>query len=87
MNAKWLAFGLKLIPYIIAAVAAVEKFVKGKGPEKQDAAVAAIAAALAAAEDVAGKDLLDDAEVEAAIRAAADAIVHVQNVIAARKVA
>ena len=82
---KWVSIGLRIAPLIVTAIEAVERLVKGKGREKQDAAVAAIAAALEAIEAGAGRDLLDDAEVEAAMRAAIDAVVAVQNVIARKR--
>lgn len=83
----WISVGFRILPFILAAIPAVEKFVKGKGKEKQDAAIEMVATMLTAVEGAAGKDLLDDADVEAATRAAIDAIVALQNIIAKKKAA
>lgn len=84
---QWLSIGLRVIPFIFAAVTAVEKFVKGTGQEKQTAAVEMVAALLESAEGVSGKELLDDEAVKQAAKEAIDAIVALQNVIAKRKAA
>ena len=81
----WITLGLKLAPLIVGAVHAVERLVKGaKGKEKQDAAVDLIATMLAAIEGAAGKDLLDDAAVQDAVRKTIDAVVSLQNILATR---
>lgn len=82
---KWIEVGFKILPLILTAVTQVEKFVKGKGKEKQDAAVDMVKAMLEAIEGAAGKDLLDDADVQKATRAAIDAIVALENVLAKKK--
>ena len=82
---KWVEIGFRALPYILAAVTAVEKFVKGKGQEKQDAAVAMVETMLLATEGVTGKDLLDNDKVQTAVRHAIDAVVALQNTIAAVK--
>lgn len=82
---KWAEIGFRALPYVLAAVSAVEKFVAGKGKDKQDAAVEMVKTMLEAVEGSADKNLLDDAQVEAAVRAAINAIVDLQNVIAAVK--
>ncbi len=83
---QWIELGFKIGPLIIAAVNGVERIVKGaKGKEKQDAAVELVGEMLHAIEGATSKDILNDAEVQIAVRAAMDAIVNVQNVIAAVK--
>lgn len=85
MNPKWIALGLKLYPLISMVVSVVEKVAKAKGKDKQDAAVEAIGVGLEAVEVGLGRDLLDNAEVNKALRSAIDAYVHLQNVVAAAK--
>ena len=77
----WLAFGMKLFPYIVEAVQWVEKVVTQKGKYKQDAAVYLVKSVLGIAEQGANKDLLDDDDVEEATRKVIDAVVALQNVI------
>lgn len=79
---NWLSVGLKALPLILGAIGAVERFVKGKGREKQEAAIAMVQDMLAATEGVTGKELLEDASVAEAARKVVDAIVAFQNVIA-----
>jgi len=85
MNAKWISLGVKLYPLIVMAVNMVEKVVHAKGKDKQDAAVEAVGVGLEALEAGLGRDLLDNAEVQAALRSAIDAYVHLQNVVANAK--
>ena len=81
---KWIEIGFRIGPLIIAAVQGVERIVRGaKGKDKQDEAMALVGTMLEAIEGITSKDLLDDVEVQRAVRAAMDAIVNVQNVIAA----
>lgn len=88
MNAKWIALGVKIYPLIAMAVTMVEKVAHAaKGKDKQDAAVDAIGVGLELLESGLGRDLLDDAEVQAALRSAVDSYVHLQNVIAKAKAA
>jgi len=83
---KWLAIGLKLFPYIVMAVEAVEKFVKSvKGQPKEDAAVAMIHAILMTVETGADRDLLNDEDVNRATRAVMQSVVTLQNVIAKKR--
>lgn len=85
---QWLEIGFRVAPYIVAAVSAVEKFLKGaKGKEKQDAALDMIGTFVLAAEGAVGKDLLDDTQVQIAARNAIDAFVAFQNTVAAVKAA
>jgi len=80
----WLVIAARIVPLVWTAVQAVERLVKGKGQEKQDAAVDLVGDLLATVEGAAGKDLLNDAAVVAAVRRLIDAVVAVQNVIATR---
>jgi hypothetical protein len=68
---------------IAAAVQAVEKLVAKPGPQKQDAALELVAELLPLVEASVGRELLDDADVQAAVRAAIDAVVRLNNVITA----
>lgn len=81
---KWLEVGFRLVPYITAAVGAVERFLGKKGQEKQDAAVDMVDTMLKTAEAGADKDLLNDEAVQQASRRFIDAYVALQNVLATR---
>ena len=73
---------LKLVPVIVAAVQAVETLLTNKkGKEKQDAAVDMVRTLLPLVEGYVGQDLLDDAQVQLAVRAAIDAVVALQNTV------
>ena len=79
---KWLQLGMKVFPYLVMAVQSVEKLAGAKkGKEKQDAAIDLIGTFLASLEGGLDKDLLDDGDVQIALRAAIDAYVALQNVI------
>jgi len=78
---RWFEIGMKLFPFIVEAVSWVEKFVKAKGKYKQDAAVYMVKATLGLVETGAGKDLLDDEDVEKATREVIDAIVALNNLV------
>lgn len=82
---KWVTLGFKLLPLIVEAVSWVEKFARGKGKEKQDAAVGLVAAMLRATEAGFDRDLLDDTQIQDATRKAIDAVVALQNVLAQAK--
>jgi len=80
---KWITLGTKLFPLIIMAVQAVEKLLTAKhGKDKQDAAVDLVGVWLTTLEAGLNKDLLDNAEVQAAMRKLIDAYVAWQNVLA-----
>lgn len=84
----WIERGVRLFPLIVAAVHAVERLVTGsRGSAKQDAAVDAVRAMLAAIEAGIDRNLLDDADVERAVRATIDAYVALQNIIARKSTA
>lgn len=78
---RWFEMGMKLFPFIVEAVNWVEKFVKAKGKYKQDAAVYMVKATLGLVETGAGRDLLNDADVEKATREVIDAIVALNNLV------
>ena len=77
----FLAIGLKLLPYIVSAVEAVERLIKSKGAEKEDAAVGMVHAILKTVEHGADRDLLNDEDVNRATRDVMKAVVSLQNVI------
>lgn len=80
----WLAIGLKILPYIFSAVRAIEDTVRAvKGKPKEDAAVGAVHAILQAVEAGAERDLLNNEDVNRATRKVMQAIVHLQNTVAA----
>lgn len=86
---KWIPLGFKIAQEIPAAIAAiqhgVEALAHNNNPQaKEDGAVEIVKAASAVGEDVLGKDLLNDPEVEAATRAATQAVITLQNVVKAR---
>jgi hypothetical protein len=76
---------LKIVPFVVEAVQWVERFVRRKGPEKQDAALQMILSMLSVAEHAKEVDLLDDEEVEAATRKVIDAIVALENLLKKKK--
>lgn len=77
---------VKLIPMIIGAVHAVEKIGSmSKGKEKQDAAVEAIVAMIAASEIAIDSELINEESFRDLIRVAIDNYVAIQNYIAERK--
>ena len=79
---KWVTIGLKLLPYIVSAVKAVERFfTSGKGKAKEDAAVASVAGILDVIEIGADKDILSNEKVADAVRDVMRAIVSLQNII------
>ncbi len=76
----WLASVVKWIPLIVTSVTAVERLSTKKGKEKQDEAIALIGDLVPLVEASVGRDLLDEGEMQRAIRTVIDAIVHMQNV-------
>jgi hypothetical protein len=84
---KWIAIGLKLLPFIVEAVNWVEKFITKKGVEKQDAAVKMTLSMLGIAEEAMDKDILNDKDVEQATRRVIDAVVALQNLMASKQTA
>jgi hypothetical protein len=85
---KWIGIGLRVIPYIGQAIQVVEgiKGAKG-GAEKKAAVLAAVRTYVEAGEFVADRDLLEDSKVAEATGNVIDAIVSLQNAIAAAKAA
>ena len=79
---KWLQIGLKLLPYIVSAVSSIERFfTSGKGKAKEDAAVATVSSILEAVEENAGADLIDNEQIQDAVRKVMQAVVSLQNII------
>jgi hypothetical protein len=86
MPSDWLAQTARLLPLIVVAVHAVEAIATlARGRDKQAAAVEAIHAGLAAAELGLGRDLLNDEDVDEAVRGTIDAYVALQNAVAAKQ--
>jgi hypothetical protein len=77
----FLDIGLRLFPLILTSIESVERFVRGKGPEKEDAAVTMVDTILRTVEAGTNKDLLNDAAVNAATRDVIKAVVSLQNVV------
>lgn len=72
---------LKLLPLVIQAVGAVERLATGaKGKAKEDAAVDLVRDFLPLLEGAINRDVVDDAQVQAALRSAIQAIVALANV-------
>ena len=82
MNSKWIGLGFKIVAFIPAIVDTVEKFIAGKGKAKQDAAMDMLGVFITSVEGVVGKELLDEAKVQNALRKVIDAVVAFQNVVA-----
>lgn len=81
----FLAIGLKLLPYIVSAVEAVERLIRTKGEEKENAAVGMVHAILQTVEKGLDRDLLNDDHVNRATRDVIKAVVSLQNVIASKR--
>lgn len=81
----WITLGMKLLPFIVEAVSWVEKFITAKGKYKQDAAVYMVKSILGIAEQGTDRDILNDDDVEAATRKVIDAVVALNNIVAAKK--
>ena len=77
----FVAIGLKLLPYIVSAVEAVERLIRTKGEEKENAAVGMVHAILQTVEAGTARDLLNDEDVNRATRDVMRAVVSLQNVI------
>ena len=77
----FVAIGLKLLPYIVSAVEAVERLIRTKGEEKENAAVGMVHAILQTVEAGTDRDLLNDEDVNRATRDVMRAVVALQNVI------
>lgn len=77
---------VKLLPVIIQAISTVEKLAGGKkGKDKEDLAVDLVGDLLPLTEAAIGRDLLNDAEVQAAVRELMRAAVATMNVVNAVK--
>lgn len=82
MNFNWVSGALKLIPLIITAVSAVERFgTAKKGKEKQDAAIDLVGEFLPMIENSIGRDIVNESTVQDAIRKVIDAAVALQNCV------
>ena len=81
----FLAIGLKLLPYIVSAVEAVERLIRTKGEEKENAAVGMVHAILQTVEKGLDRDLLNDEDVNVATREVMRAVVALQNVNASKR--
>lgn len=84
---KWIGFGLRLVPYVGTLVNAVENIKDAKGADKLAKVKDAIAIGLPAVEDVADRQLLNDAKVNEALDGFIAAYVTFQNAVAAAKAA
>ena len=78
---NFLDIGIRLFPLILTAGESVERFVTGKGQEKEDAAVTMVDSILKTIEAGTNKDLLNDDAVNAATRDVIKAVVSLQNVV------
>ena len=77
--------GLKVASVVIPQIGAIEQLAEAlpvlRGQQKEDAVVALTKQALKDAEEIAGKDLLNDPAFEAAVRAFTQSYVALQNVV------
>lgn len=79
---NWVTGALKLIPLIMAAVNAVERMSGAKkGKEKQDEAISLVGDLVPMIEASIGRDVVNEAGVQDAIRKVIDAVVSLQNVV------
>lgn len=78
----WVTAALKIVPVIVGAVKAVESLLSAtKGKAKQDAAVDLVTELVPIVEASIGRDVVDDAAVQDAIRKVIDAVVSLMNVV------
>ena len=82
----WITLGMKLLPYIVSAVEAVERLIRTKGEEKENAAVGMVHAILQTVEAGTDRDLLNNEDVNRATRDVMRAVVSLQNVIKSKSV-
>ena len=84
---KWINIGIKLLPFIVSCVQAVEGFLTGsqRGEEKENAAVGMVHAILQTIEAGIDKDLLNDEDVNRAVRTCMQAFVALENVVASKQ--
>jgi hypothetical protein len=94
MKIRWndvFKVGITVLNAVIPGVSVVETIARQipalKGKQKQDAVVELVKQSLATAENFAAKDLADDADVEQATRGVIDAVVALNNLIAAKTAA
>lgn len=76
---------LKVLNVISVGMAAVDKIKSAKGAEKQQAVIETVQEALPAIEDLAGIDFVNDASLNALLKAYIDAKVALENGITAAK--
>lgn len=75
---------IKLIPIIISSITVVENLFRGrngKGPEKKEAYIEAVMAALGITEGITNKDLIDDEKFKKIIGKLGDDFIEVNNFI------
>ena len=84
---KWINLGIILLPFIVSCVQAVEGFLTGsqRGEEKENAAVGMVHAILQTIEAGIDKDLLNDEDVNRAVRTCMQAFVALENVVASKQ--
>ena len=84
---KWINIGIKLLPYILTCVRAVEHLLTGskRGEEKENAAVGMVHSLLQTIEAGVDKDLLNDEDVNRAVRACMQAFVALENIVASKQ--
>jgi hypothetical protein len=75
-----------VVPIIFSAVTKVRQALPDlKGPDQQAAAMLIVEAVLSTSETLAGRDLINDADVKQAVRGVMDAVVALHNIIAAKQ--
>jgi len=87
MRMNWVNVGIKLLPFVLSCVQAVEGFLTGskRGEEKENAAVGMVHAILQTIEAGVDKDLLNDADVNRAVRECMQAFVALENIVAGKR--
>ena len=77
----WITGVVKLLPLIMAAVHAVERMSGKKGKDKQDEAISLVGDLVPLVEASIGRDVVNENDVQGAIRKVIDAVVALQNVV------
>lgn len=79
---NWITGALKLFPLILTAVSSIERIASAKkGKEKQDEAIAMVGDLVPLIEGSIGREVVNEKDVQDAIRKVIDAVVALQNVL------
>ena len=83
----WLGIAFKVIPTAVEAIKTTEKLIHGRNQSKvkEKTAVDLVRSMLNSVEEGADRDILNRPEVEGALRGCISAIIHLMNVVSAKR--